>query len=230
MDPSSAIPAVSRPVVSTPAVRKRLRCLRSVVLWSCVFCFLLSAFCFLFHSPLLRGAAQAWIINEPLEKADAIVVLGGGLETRPFEAARLYHAGFAARILLMDVKPSPTTRLGITPTEKDLTRQVLLKLQVPDTNCVTVGDGAANTYDESRAVRAWLEQTGAKKVIIPTDLFHTRRVRWLFHKQLNGTGATVTVRAVTPADYAATNWWTNVEGLIGFQNEVIKYLYYRIKY
>jgi uncharacterized SAM-binding protein YcdF (DUF218 family) len=230
MVPPSCSPVVSGPAVSAPVVQSRFRRLRSVVLWSCVFCFLLSAFCLVFRAPLLREAAQAWIINEPLEKADAIVVLGGGLETRPFEAARLYHSGFAARILLMDVKPSPTTRLGITPTEKDLTRQVLLKLDVPDTNCVTVGDGVASTYDESRAVRAWLEKTGAKGVIIPTDLFHTRRVRWLFHKQLKGTGATVTVRAVMPADYGATNWWTNVEGLIGFQNEVIKYLYYRIKY
>ena len=200
------------------------------LLWLAAFCFLLSIFCFVFRSPLLTGLATAWIINEPLIKADAIVVLGGGLETRPFEAARLYHEGLAPKILLMDVKRSPTTRLGITLPEQDLTRQVLLKQQVPDSDCVTIGDGVASTYDESRAVRAWLEKTGVRKVIIPTDLFHTRRVRWLFRKQLKGTGATVTVRAVAPADYGATNWWTSVEGLIGFQNEVVKSIYYHVKY
>jgi len=200
------------------------------LLWLAVFCFLLSAFCFVFRAPLLTGLANAWIVNDPLAKADAIVVLGGGLETRPFEAARLYHDGLAPRILLMDVKLTPTTKLGITSPEKDLTRQVLLKQEVPDSACITVGHGVASTYDESRTVRAWLVTNHASRIIIPTDLFHTRRVRWLFHKELKGTGTTVTVRAVAPTEYSASNWWTHEEGLIAFQNEVIKDLYYHLKY
>ena len=221
---------VPQPVINSPVVRQWPRRLRCVVLVSCGLVVLLAAFCFVFRSPLLTGLANAWIVNEPLAKADAIVVLGGGLEIRPFEAARLYHEGLAPKILLMDVKPSPTTKLGITSPEKDLTRQVLLKKEVPDSDCITIGDGVANTYDESRAVRTWLEKTGAKKVLIPTDLFHTRRVRWLFRKQLKGTGGTVTVRAVAPEQYQATNWWRHEEGLIAFQNEVVKSAYYHLKY
>jgi hypothetical protein len=70
----------------------------------------------------------------------------------------------------------------------------------------------------------------AKSVLIPTDLFHTRRVRWLFRKQLNGTGAQVHVHAITPKEYAASNWWRHEEGLIAFDTETLKYLYYRLKY
>ena len=201
-----------------------------VVLWSCGLVVLLSLLCFVFRSPLLTGLANAWIVNDPLEKADAIVVLGGGLDIRPFAAARLYREGLAPKILLMDVRLAPTTNLGITPPEKDLTRQVLLKQEVPDSDCITVGHGVATTYDESRAVRAWLAETGAKRVIIPTDLFHTRRVRWLFHKQLKGTGATVTVRAVAPTEYTTTNWWRHESGLISFQNEVLNRRTYHLKY
>jgi hypothetical protein len=29
-------------------------------------------------------------------------------------------------------------------------------------------------------------------------------------------------------DYNATNWWQNEAGVIAFQNEVAKYLYYQI--
>src|ERR1035441_3807181 len=147
---------VSSPVVPVPLVRKWPRRLRSVVLWSCGLVVLLAAFCFAFRSPLLTGLANAWIVNEPLERADAIVVLGGGLETRPFEAARLYQQGLAPKILLMNVKLSPTTQLGITQPEKDLTRQVLLKKDVPDSDCITIGDAVASTHDEALAVRAWL--------------------------------------------------------------------------
>jgi hypothetical protein len=35
----------------------------------------------------LRGA---WVVSDSIAPADAIVVLGGGLETRPFAAADLY--------------------------------------------------------------------------------------------------------------------------------------------
>src|ERR1035437_7695555 len=81
---------------------------------------------YVFRAPLLRAAADFWIVNQGVTQADAIVVLGGGLETRPFAAAKLYHEGLAPRILLMNVKLSPTTKLGITSPEKDLTRQVLV--------------------------------------------------------------------------------------------------------
>jgi uncharacterized SAM-binding protein YcdF (DUF218 family) len=230
----SAFQLLNNPTINSqhhqpPPVRKWPRRLRSVVLWSCGLIVLFSALYFL-RSPILAGAANAWIVNEPLEKADAIVVLGGGLENRPFAAARLYHERLAPKILLMDVKLTPTTKLGITPPEKDLTRQVLLKQEVPDSDCVTIGDGVASTYDESRAVRAWVERTGAKRVIIPTDLFHTRRVRWLFRKQLKGTGARAEIAVAPLEEYQATNWWQREAGLIAFETEVIKYAYYRLKY
>ena len=189
---------------------------------------LLAAWCF--RAPLLTGLANAWIVNEPLEKSDAIVVLGGGVENRPFEAARLYHRGLAPKILLMDVKLNPTTKLGLLPAEKDLTRRVLRKLEVPESALLVVGESVASTYDEARAVRAWAGKTKATRVIIPTDLFHTRRVRWLFRQQLKDTGTRVQVAAVTPKTYRAGDWWQHEEGLIAFQDEVIKYGYYRWEY
>ena len=60
---------------------------------------------YIFRAPLLRGAARAWVVNDQLTRADVIVVLGGGMETRPFEAARLYHLGLAPKILLTATKP-----------------------------------------------------------------------------------------------------------------------------
>jgi hypothetical protein len=39
---------------------------------------------------LLRGAADLWIVSDPVTPADAVVVLGGGIDMRPFVAADLY--------------------------------------------------------------------------------------------------------------------------------------------
>src|SRR5262245_53160726 len=51
----------------------------------------LAACGWLIREPLLRGAANLWIVSDPVGRATAIVVLGGGFETRPFVAAELWQ-------------------------------------------------------------------------------------------------------------------------------------------
>ncbi len=130
----------------------------------------------------------------------------------------------------MNVKPGPTTELGITPAEQKLTRKVLLAEGVSETNLIAIGDNVASSYDESLAVRTWMKQTGARRIIIPTDPFHTRRVNWLYARELAGMDAKVIVMAVPRREYTVADWWTHEQGLIDFQNEVIKYIYYHFKY
>ncbi len=50
--------------------------------------------------PLLRGAANLWVVSDPITPADAVVVLGGGVDVRPFAAADLYEKGVINRILV----------------------------------------------------------------------------------------------------------------------------------
>ena len=185
---------------------------------------------YLCRVPLLRNAAAAWIVNQPLSKADVIVVLGGGLDTRPFEAARLFHLGLAPRVLLMNPRLSPATQLGLLPTEADVAQSILLKEGVPTGNIFVTADFVTNSYDESVAIRNWARTNGVGRVIIPTDIFHTRRVHWLYGKELKATGIQVQIEAVPLREYGANDWWQHEQGVIGFQNEILKYLYYRLKY
>jgi uncharacterized SAM-binding protein YcdF (DUF218 family) len=120
--------------------------------------------------------------------------------------------------------------MGVTLPEKEQTHRILLSNNVPESAMTVIGSNVANTYDESRAVRAWIEKSGAKSIVIPTDPFHTRRVRWIFSKELRGTKTEIHVVAIDPLRYRINDWWRHEEGLIAFQNEVIKYLYYRWEY
>jgi hypothetical protein len=79
---------------------------------------------------ILRGAARAWIVSDSIVPADAVVVLGGGLETRPFAAADLYKKGMARQILISAVRPSPAEKLEIVPSHVDLNRAVLLTVAI----------------------------------------------------------------------------------------------------
>ena len=101
---------------------------------------------------------------------------------------------------------------------------------VPESAMTQIGNGVGSTFDESRAVRDWVQKSGAKTIIIPTDIFHARRVRWIFRKELRDTKINVHVVGVKPLRYTERDWWQHEEGLIAFQNEIIKSLYYRVKY
>jgi len=190
----------------------------------------LAALAWFFRAPLLTGIAKAWIVHDPLSQADAIVVLGGGVQTRPFEAARLYHDGYAPKVLVASPELKPTEEMGLTARDADVTKQILLKQGVPDSATVEFGNQVSSTYEEALALRDWVKQTGAKKLLIIGDLFQTRRARWLFRKHLDETGVQVIILSAPPLEYNATNWWRHEEGLIAFQNELIKYVFYRVKY
>jgi uncharacterized SAM-binding protein YcdF (DUF218 family) len=198
--------------------------------WLLALCCVLLAAGYVFRVPLLTGLANAWVVNDLVTKADAIVILGGGVENRPFTAAKLFHEGVAPQILYMNVRLSPAAELGVIPSEREQTHQILSSNGVPETAMTSLGNGVGNTYDESRAVRDWVEKSGAKSIIIPTDPFHTRRVRWVFSQQLRNLKTEIHVVAVPPVRYRAADWWRHEEGMIAFQNEVAKYIYYRFEY
>jgi uncharacterized SAM-binding protein YcdF (DUF218 family) len=181
---------------------------------------------------LLVEIGRAWSVNDPAPKVDAIVVLGGGPDNRPPAAAELYRAGVAPRVLYMDVKLTAgermEQRMGIEATESDGTRLLLLTNGVPEKAIEKIGRQVASTYDEARAVREWARGTKVQSIEIVTDIFHTRRARWVFRRELKGTGIEIHMAGIPTEDYNATNWWQNEAGVIAFQNEIAKYLYYQI--
>jgi uncharacterized SAM-binding protein YcdF (DUF218 family) len=209
--------------------QKQPRRLRRVVLWSCGLVVLLSAL-YVFRAPLLTAVARWWVVKSTLSKVDAIMVLGGGLPRRPTEAARLYHAGLAPKILYSDVETNQVALLGMMKPETTLTREVLIQQGVPESALECIGHGTSSTYQEALAARDWLQRTGARSLILTSDEFHMRRVCWVFRKVLRPTGVRVLVKPVVLRDYTTTNWWHREDGVVAFQNELVKYFYYRVKY
>lgn len=180
--------------------------------------------------PLLKGLAAWWIVEEVPEAADAIVVLGGGEDYRPFAAARLWKRGLAPVILVPEVKRSPTEELGLRPATTEVILGVLRVEGVPDSAVIRIGKDVSSTREEALAVKAWMAAEGkaTPRMLIPTGPFQTRRTNWLFEETIPGSAAMV-IRT-DPQDLNADVWWTMETGLISFQNEVIKYLMYRVKY
>src|SRR5262245_13068008 len=182
------------------------------------------------RAPILRAVADVWVVSDPLDRAEAIVVLAGRIDVRPFAAADLYKRQFAPKVLISNVMLGPLETLELLPGQTALTRQLLIKLGVPSEAIVEVGDGVTSTYEEARAVLDWAKSSGARSVIILTDIFPSRRIRWTFRRELAPAGVRVIVYSVEPRGYAINNWWRDERGLIDFLNEFIKSVYYWISY
>src|SRR6267142_4877834 len=81
--------------------------------------------------PVLRWAAEAWIVSDPVAAADAVAVLGGGLDDRPFAAAAYYRQGLVKKVLVSDVAPGPAEAIEVLPGHAAANRAVLVRLGVP---------------------------------------------------------------------------------------------------
>jgi uncharacterized SAM-binding protein YcdF (DUF218 family) len=102
---------------------------------------------------LLREAAALWIVSDPLTAADVAVVLGGGLDTRPFAAAELYHKGLVKTVLVLQVADGPAVAIGAAAGHTGVNRQVLLKLGVPAEAVATFGSSNTKTAEQALALR-----------------------------------------------------------------------------
>jgi uncharacterized SAM-binding protein YcdF (DUF218 family) len=197
----------------SPARRRRSR--RLIVLSAL---FVLAASACLF---VLMHLGEWLLIDEPLRPAQAIAVLGGGQAWRSIEAASLYRAGWAPEIWLTRGTPDERDRelAGIgfpTDSESDFSRQVLLKLGIPDSAIRDIPEEVDNTVAEVRAIAAFARPGSALPVIIVTSKVHTRRVRVIWNAVVSGHTAIVRNKPSDPFEPA--RWWhTTTDALSAFR-------------
>ena len=134
------------------------------------------------------------------------------------------------KVLLAAARTSPSVKLGVSRSQVALNYAVLAKLGVPESAIETFGNELSSTFEESMALRGWAERHRAMRIIVPTEVFSSRRVKWMMERALSGTRTQVRVPALESYEYRRDEWWRKEQGLIAFQNELIKYVYYRVRY
>jgi uncharacterized SAM-binding protein YcdF (DUF218 family) len=185
------------PISSTPARSRRIR---KVVLGCLLLLALLAAVC--------ASQVGRWlVVEDPLQKAQAIVVLSGRMPMRALGAADLYRGGWAPEVwLTKSAEPSRTlARLDIPfAGEEFYNAQVLVHQGVPAVAIHTLANPIVNTADEIAEIAASLPADGRGVVLIVTSKVHTRRVRTLWRKL--GRGRAI-VRAADNDPFEPERWW-----------------------
>jgi uncharacterized SAM-binding protein YcdF (DUF218 family) len=110
---------------------------------------------------------QVLTVDSGPVKADAIVVLGGGMTERPERAAELFKQGEAPEILV-------SGKGDCASNEK-----LLEKEGVPE-KVITLECGSHTTRENAEFSIPLLRQMGAHRVIIVTSWYHSRRALMCF--------------------------------------------------
>ena len=150
------------------------------------------------------------VVEDPLRPAGAIVALGGDPPFREMEAAKLYRAGWATRVVVVRGarrEESKTLQdMGIEVGETwELSREVLIRQGVPASAILVPKDEAEGTLEELRAVYRALGSKDAP-VILVTSKYHTRRTRLTWHHVTGGRSRGI-VRASSQNPFDPSHWW-----------------------
>jgi uncharacterized SAM-binding protein YcdF (DUF218 family) len=157
-------------------------------------------------------AGRFMAVEDPLEHADAIFVLAGTRVERPLEAADLYLSGWAPRVLVTrdsgEVAADSAERRGVhVPSDFDLSREVLLRLGVPEDALITPDRLHDNTASEAETLREIALQRKWRRVIVVSSKYHLRRAALICRRKLRGTDVQLIVRGSRYDPATPETWW-----------------------
>lgn len=164
------------------------------------------------------------VVEDPLERAHAIAVLGGHMPFRAMEAAAVYHQGWTGEIwLTRGVPPEEDLALASlrikVPGEEVYNREILEQLGVPPDAIRLLPGNVLNTVEEVRLIVRELRGAGGDRVILVTSKPHTRRVRATW-RSLFGDSPRAVVRYARQDPYDPDMWWHRTVDALAVSREV----------
>jgi uncharacterized SAM-binding protein YcdF (DUF218 family) len=187
--------------------------------------------------PFAAWAGAKFLITEaPLDKADAIVVLGGSAtyKERTHQATRLLFEGRSQLILITNDNQqgpwSSADQRNLYYYERSFDE--LEKSGVPSQNIEVLVKPVTSTYEEAQVVKEYAQQRGLHSILIVTSAYHSRRALWVFSRVFRDTGISVGLTSVPPGQQTppAATWWLSVRGWKLVPVEYVKMVYYVINY
>jgi len=184
---------------------------------------------------LTRGAwlpgLASWLdVGQPPRPADAVLLLNGNLNTRPFTAAALVQGGWARRVLIAREAASPAVEEGVVLPFHELNRRILLKSGIRDEDIVLLDSQVRSTYDEAVAVARYLDAHPGTRLLVVTDGPHSRRARWILAQVLGDRPGQFSMVSSPSESCLPESWWQNESGATFVLSEYLKLAFYAVRY
>jgi uncharacterized SAM-binding protein YcdF (DUF218 family) len=168
---------------------------------------------------LAATSGRFLVVNQP-RKSDVIVVLAGETDRRPALGLKLLAQGYASQLIL-DV-PAGTKIYQWDQTE--LARKYVEGL--PQAGSITICPiYGRSTRDETQDVARCLQGINARRVLLVTSDFHTRRALSIFSHVL---AADYSVASAFNASEFGVQWWRHREWAKTNLGECVKLIWWEL--
>jgi len=142
------------------------------------------------------------VVNQP-RKSDVLVVLAGETDRRPARGLELLDQGYAPRLIL-DV---PAQAKIYQWNQLEIARKFVEEL--PQASAISICPiYGLSTRDEAQDVARCLQGTDARRILLVTSDYHTRRALSIFEKALP---ADYSIAAAFDASEFGAQWWRHRE-------------------
>ena len=142
------------------------------------------------------------VIESRPEKADAIVLLGGESQARPFEAARLFKNGVAPLVFIVGTGDTPKNH------------RALIQAGVPAER-IMVETQSRSTLQNADFAKPLLEKAGVRHAVLVTSSFHARRALATFQQRIPGVEFGIATSRIgwwdTPSGRLQEDEWAAIE-------------------
>jgi uncharacterized SAM-binding protein YcdF (DUF218 family) len=169
-----------------------------VLLSIVIFC----TFLYLVRHPIFRFVAETWIVEDPLDKADALIVLSDDnfYGDRATRAAELFREGKAPVIVASGRRLRPNAGIA------ELMEHDLVERGVPKDKILRFTHDADSTKEEAEALAKLVETRKWRKTIVVTSNYHTRRARYIFDRVFPQ-DIEVRIASARDGDFDPQRWW-----------------------
>jgi uncharacterized SAM-binding protein YcdF (DUF218 family) len=182
---------------------------------SLLFVIVLCAVLYFARGPILRFAGETWVVEDPLDRADAIIVLSDDnfYADRATHAADLYRHGMAPIVVTSGRRLRPYAGIA------ELMEHDLIERGVPKDKIVRISHNAENTREEAQALAQQALERKWRSVIVVTSNYHTRRARYIF-LHVFPAQTQVRVSGAQDGDFDPQHWWQSRKSLKEFTREL----------
>jgi hypothetical protein len=163
------------------------------------------------RTAILRAVGWALVVDEPVVgPADVIVVPQWAGSEGVLAAADLVDGKIATRVVVLSEPSGPAeqeiVRRGIPFQDRAaLMVQLLDRFGVPDVERIPMP--AAGTDAAGRVLSAWCAERRVRTMVVVTLPDHSRRVRRVLRRSLDGQPTKVMIRSARYASFDPDRWW-----------------------
>ncbi len=157
---------------------------------------------YLARHPIFRLVGEGWVVEDTLERSDAILVLSDDnfYADRAARAAQVYRQGLGPIVVASGRRLRPYAGIA------ELIEHDLIERGVPKDKILRVAHDSDNTREEAKTLAQIAKQKKWRSVIVVTSNYHTRRARYIF-SHIFTKDIRIRITGAHDDDFDPEHWW-----------------------